>query len=710
MAKRKPPVPRKPPLARQLAEITANLIFRKEERQKLVRPLTALYQTILKKSDDEEKEKIRKELDRIQGRRFRTPPALLTQILDSVGRQGLVRWVIGKLPRSDQPAARRLAARWSLARDAEGRKVLAAIARFLIKRPKAHDELVIARLFAEIAKKENTMPNNYTFDPRGLPDFFNAAARQAWETALNGVPARPAAGGAPAVPAVPGLIESTFKLAQAGNEELYAGIKGVLLLNDQFTIFDPPLQPGGPPQVKVNFRDALRSAYDEVVTQAEVFVTPGVQDSNLRAYIAVAAAIPIVTGRAAAAAAAAAAGVAGAGGGAVAAAPPDVFYQELAYVTRFVIARSADVPLNDRNFLTQVQLGLNEYVAGGNVASSLQLPPLGTDAQITPDNVRAVGTLAGCAYVEKIRLIDVVDRITELFFNGMLPVGNDTAGRALHDYYWSREDRLRPNERMSVYSRVLGMPGGDISKEVQPNKEFDSLLNRFIASIAEYDRQRSVSGMFQNNNARPLTFLGEHVRKAGNDLARNATLYGHGGGQFAARMIADAVQQAVRILSLPQILRAYGVSSAYQVVERVVAGDWNQQVNVVKYKTMAEAVQDIHEIVARNAALWSSTAGQPLFDEFVNNQLIPGQLPVGDQQKLFTHSQYWLAVQGVQDQQVEKLSQPVESKAGASLPLLHPGASGGAGLDTITKLQQMVSSGSTPSLDQLKSLLPVGNA
>lgn len=503
------------------------------------------------------------------------------------------------------------------------------------------------------------MAITFDFDARGLPAGFN---KDQWNADTER------------------LLQQTFGLPKAGNEKVYAGIKGLVLLNDQFDTRS------------VTFLDALRHAWEEAIVAQDTYTTRTTKDSNRKAFEKVADTIPSVSNR-----------TEDQDGDSV------VFFQELASVSRFVISKSADVPLDDANFNTQVRIGLDQYVGGAPLFESLELPPLGDDTQIVPDNVRAVGTLAACYYLEKIRILDVVDRITEVFNNGALSVGFDSAGRALHDYFWSREDRLTATERMSVYSRVLGVAGGDVSKEVQPNKEFESLLNRFIASVAEYDRQRSVSGMFQNNNARPLTFLGEHVRKAANDLTRNTTLYGYGGTQFAARMTAETVQTALRILSLPQVLRAYGVSSPYQVLEVVASTDFRQQINVVKYKTMTEAVKAIHDILARNAAIWSSTAGLPLFTEVVNGVTVRGQLPEDDQNRLFTQAQFWLAVNGVADTQVEKLSQPVESKAGPSLPLLHAGG-GGSGLDAIGKLQQMVSSGSTPSLDQLKALLPVGNA
>ena len=643
--------------ARKLAEIATRKFLGRmtaDERAVLVERLTTLFIGVVKELGDDERKVILRELKALKRRpSFRAPPAAVDWVLRRLGRLGLRKWLIGRLPRSDMATLESFVDQWETASSPKDRrKVLGAAVRFGMERATSNDASLIEQEFAGVAKTEAAMA--FIFDSRGLPPKLSTAVEQAKFDA-----------------AVDALLADSFGLPPAGNEDTYAAIKGILLLNEQFDFEHVP-----------TFKNAIAAAWTETLGEAFASVTPEQKVSNRVVYGTVADSIPLVPGHD----------------------PDNVSYQELASVSRFVSERSQDVPLDAPNFATQLRLGLDRYVGGAPVFESLNLPPLGSDAQIVRDNVKAVGTIAACYYLEKLRLLDVVDRITELFHNGMLPIGFDAAGRALHDYYWNREDRLRANERMSVYSRVLGAPGGEVSKEVQPNKEFESLLNRFIASVAEYDRQRNLSGILNNNQARPITFTGELVRKAGNDLGRNASLYGYGGSQFSARMLTETVQTAIAILSLPQIQSVYGVTTPYQVIERVASTDFNTSVNVVKYKTMAEAVKSITDVLARTADKWTNVTNQPLFPEIG----IPNaDISAADATILFNNAQYWIAVNGVTDQQVEKLSQPVESKAGPSLPLLGASPAGG---DTIAKLQQMVSGGNAPSLDQLRSLLPVGNA
>ena len=169
------------------------------------------------------------------------------------------------------------------------------------------------------------------------------------------------------------------------------------------------------------------------------------------------------------------------------------------------------------------------------------------------------------------------------------------------------------------------------------------------------------------------------------------------------------VQRALRILTIPALQRAYGVTNPYQLVERVASANLGQSVNVVRYKTMAESVKEIMEIIARYAPVWSRTGGTPLFNDDVAPPAV-GRADIlnEDRDKLITQVQYWLAVTGTGDQQVEKLSQPSPSIGAPSIPQLYGSGNGHASVDAnaIDKIRQMVSGGSTPSLEQLQQLLP----
>jgi hypothetical protein len=662
----------------RLALITAQEFFklrRKGDLPALVAKLSALMVGLFADSTELERRQVRRLVAQTTNKpALRAPPEILvTWLRERAGREGLVQWVLANgPPQADRAGAVALVREWILA-EADPRRLFEAAIRFGVGRATAGDEQLIELSFNSFTNKENAMVN-FTFDPRGLPATFDAGARALFNARVTD------------------LLANTFGLPVAGNEITYGAITGILLLNEHFD------------KDSVTFKDDVLEAWNE--TLAEVLSDPAgnpARVSSRAAYAAVANKldqdnlVPKVP-------------VPDPADPQAQLQVPSISYQQFAFVSRYVVAKSEDVWLLHPNLSAQIRIGLDQYVAGPPVFDSLTLPPLGDDAQISDSNVDAVGTIGACYYLERARLIDALDSIINDFGLGKIPIGFDAAGRALDEYRTIPSQKLlTPLERHSIYSRVLGFAGGDVPKDVIPNKEFETLLNRFIASIAEYDRQRRLNGIFAAG-ARPLAFTGELVRKAGNDLGRNSSLYGFAGTQFDARRISEMVQRALRILQIPALQRAYGVTNPYQLMERV-AGSNGYAINVVKYKTMAESVKSIMHIVAKYAKVWSSTAGRPLFNDapaMIQLGVGQGVLPPvdindADRDTLLNNVQYWLAVTGTGDQQIEQNSRPVESKPTSSIPML--GAGGGGG-DAMDKLKQIVQGGQAPSLEQLQQLIP----
>jgi hypothetical protein len=342
--------------------------------------------------------------------------------------------------------------------------------------------------------------------------------------------------------------------------------------------------------------------------------------------------------------------------------------------------------------------------------------------------------------LEVLGLFKVVDRNVEIFMNGQLPVANDMGGTALNAYYWDSVNRMSESARWMQYSRILGAKGGEISREVQPNTAFDELFMRFLSALSEYQRQQRLADLL--GNQRGLSLTGEHVRKAGRDVGANCTLFGYGYTQFAARRIQHHIQSAMTILKLVDVQQAWGVSNAWQVVERVSSQEFKVTPNVVKYRTMAESGKKILDLVASNSAAWSASSNKPLFQEpgaaqpapapavdvvgRVQRMVRDGQplslaqlrqmvgsssgssdISPEDQATFLRHTEYWLAVNGVQDQTVAQSAQPSETAYAPSIPSIDGTASGAANADIAGQIQHMLQQGQTPSPDQLRQMVGV---
>jgi hypothetical protein len=391
--------------------------------------------------------------------------------------------------------------------------------------------------------------------------------------------------------------------------------------------------------------------------------------------------------------------------------PGQAFYEELAFVARRLIGNAGSVPIDTPGLRARVQEALTLYVPG-QAGGTLELPPLdaaevaGTD--LVRDNIRAVALIYAAWNLEEMQLFRVHDRVLEVFMNGQLPVGFDNGGRALSDYYFSADEvKISEAARRMTYTRVLGVPGGEVSREAPPNQIFQDLFLALLAHVSEFDRQRRIADVVAGSSSRDdmLSLTGEQVRKAGRDLAANTTLYGYGGVFFVAQRLKDQVEQVLRNLSTPEILSAYGVQSPFQVVERVCASDFGGKVpNIVRYKTMAEAGKKILDIVAGNIPAWLGLSGNDLFEDpfDVNSEGPPPDIPRNVQRELARAVEDWLTVNGITDEQRSRLGEPKITQAAPSIPTATDGH-GGAAFD---QLRQMVAGGQMPSMDQLKALLP----
>lgn len=410
-----------------------------------------------------------------------------------------------------------------------------------------------------------------------------------------------------------------------------------------------------------------------------------------------------------------------------------IAHQEFAFVARSVIANGASIKFGHPDLESAIRIALDQYVQSRATGDSLSLPPgtlpggtqnAGGDADLNSDNIRVIGLVYPLALLEKALPLRVADRVAELFMNGLLPFGQGAAGKALDDYYWETEDRLNEAQRRSQYARMIGMPGGEVSKEVAPNKNFEQLFLRFISAVSEFTRQREVDRMFTTRTS-ILATTDEQVRKCAFEVAQNASLYAWGGSFHVAARINRHLQRAIEILNQPAVLRVYAASNHWQVIERVAQQDFGGAPNWAKYSTMAQAASRIFDVLARNTpALSASASGIPfLFDPaLVGNvgigSTIGGVAPItttstratgglspADTNQILTSVQLWLAVNGVRDDQVRQYAQPAEMNTVPSIPTL-PGTTGGdsSGMDVLNKLKQLTASG-TPNPDQVQQLL-----
>lgn len=314
-------------------------------------------------------------------------------------------------------------------------------------------------------------------------------------------------------------------------------------------------------------------------------------------------------------------------------------------------------------------------VVSGAPASALEimLPDLeeAVDIEIIAENLNAVQAIYFSYQLEEMRLYQVVERIVELFRQGMLPLGRGSVGDYLFNYYKKASERITEGERRDLYMRVFGAPGGNPANE--PNREFNELWLRFISAVSSFSRQLTVERMLRSTV--PVSVSQEQVRKAGRDLGANLSRNGYGIAYYAAVEMQQSILEFRDVLQNADLRNAFGARDMWQVIDQVNVNYLGGAKNTHRYRTQSRAGAVIIRWIAKNVQRLSNVGGPViLVDQILNPQLraaSAGNNPTTDPTDwdLVNACEQWLAVGGVQEQSIEQYSQPIESPTMTSKPI-----------------------------------------
>lgn len=307
-------------------------------------------------------------------------------------------------------------------------------------------------------------------------------------------------------------------------------------------------------------------------------------------------------------------------------------------------------------------------------AMEIMLPDLeaATDVEIIKENLdgaQAIGFASSC---EDMNMPQVVERIVELFRQGLLPLGRGKAGDYLFNYYKKAGERMTEGERRDLYLRVLGTPGGDASS-TQPNREFKELWLRFVSAVSAFGRQLSVDRMLRSNV--PVAVSQEQVRKAGRDLAANLSLHCYGIAYFAATELQQMILEFRDLLSDAEIRGCFGARDMWQVIDQVNANYLGGPRNTHRYRTQARSFAVIVRWLANNRERLGSSYGEVIsVSALTNPQLRGSDQPTisPTDWDLVQACEQWLAVSGVQEDSIEHYAQSNESPLITSKPIGMP--------------------------------------
>lgn len=244
----------------------------------------------------------------------------------------------------------------------------------------------------------------------------------------------------------------------------------------------------------------------------------------------------------------------------------------------------------------------------------LDLPDLPPDQTIRADNIRAMQAIYVAAQLEELKITQVADVLVQQFQNGLLPLDRTGAGQ-MSDYLRDRPNRLTEPERRGLYARAFGVPGGDTA-DVRANRAFNDLWVRLLESVDAFARLATPTLPGDASPGWP------DLVKAARDLAGNLSLHGYGIGYFAAAELQKETRGVLRLVSMPAILQAFGVSDLWQLVDRVSAASLGGARNAVRHRTLAASGSAIIGWLANRVPMLTSETAEGLLDVSADRDVV----------------------------------------------------------------------------------------
>jgi hypothetical protein len=182
----------------------------------------------------------------------------------------------------------------------------------------------------------------------------------------------------------------------------------------------------------------------------------------------------------------------------------------------------------------------------------IELPPA---ARAQPIQMRAIASLYLASTLESAGLIGAAEDFTRLIRSGGLPGDLGTAAPLIEEFWNERTQRTSTSERLALFSRLFGTPGGPVDAAGGVNGEFEEMLLDLCDAIV------SAPDAGPQGQAR--------VRTAGLRLAENV----HGSANdmvlMMARDIVEAIRQAIAILNHEQVRALLGAHSLWDSVAAI---------------------------------------------------------------------------------------------------------------------------------------------
>lgn len=253
--------------------------------------------------------------------------------------------------------------------------------------------------------------------------------------------------------------------------------------------------------------------------------------------------------------------------------------------------------------LYEVERLLQDHLAsavdryGAAALDVIDLPPVaGPTGELVPAQIRAAGALLWASEIEQAGLPAFVDALAEGAVEGKVLLPITSGADRLMLYRRTRNERFTGDERRALYERLFGAPGDG----AHPFAASFHRLLQTLDAIAHAGPQESLVGPAARANA------------SAREVAQWLSEHSGGIAPFAARSIAEHIRDALAVLHDPDVARALGGGSVWQMLRLHAAEVLGRAVDPGPHLERASAALALVSWMARAAsAIEGGTATVP---------------------------------------------------------------------------------------------------
>ena len=220
------------------------------------------------------------------------------------------------------------------------------------------------------------------------------------------------------------------------------------------------------------------------------------------------------------------------------------------------------------------------------------------DETVSAERLVAIGDYYYIYQHEKIGVFKVVQKLQEMFKAGAVYLSAGPGAYALYQFDRREVLRYTHSDRWAAYRRAFGYGRHTVPPGSRPNSEFHGLLTHFANQVALFWRDKRISDVMRERAYDPSFGSIAIVRRAGLDLRNNLKFMSYGHLNVLRVEVMQLLDEAFRILEADDVKRLFGADTAWDVIEIILAQQFQQQLVTSPRQRMAVAGRELFRWLA----------------------------------------------------------------------------------------------------------------